>query len=368
MKVLHIVSDLGQGGAQSYVCDLLKCHQQMGGIESEVIALFFKGSLWERVERLGISIECLELRNALDVPGIIRLYKRLKLSDHDIIQVHAIHPVVSALVGRLNSKNIYMEHGGGLLGGDWREKLIYLFFQKNYCRFISISQHMKKVMRDINPALERKISVIHNGVDIERIDTSRAKNNDDLPGIFNESKFRVGIIGRLVPQKGISTFLQVTEILAQKRDDIVFPIIGDGPLRSNLEAEAYRLRLQDRVIFMGFRADAISILKHFDVFLFTSDYEPFGIVLTEAMAAGIPVVALDHEGAVSEIIDDGIDGFIVKQKNFTLLAEKVLALLENSSLSEQIRQNAQKKVAHQFTMKENAIKVYELYQECLKNN
>ena len=66
---------------------------------------------------------------------------------------------------------------------------------------------------------------------------------------------------------------------------------------------------------LGYRKDIIPLMKTFDVMLFTSRYEPFGLVLTEAMAAGVPLVAMDAAGAVSEIVRHGIDGIVVKGLN-----------------------------------------------------
>lgn len=364
MKVLHVVSDLGQGGAQSYVCDLLKCHCEVTSMDIELVALFFKGPLWNRVEKLGIPVKCLNMRSAVDVRGIIRLYRHLNSGGYDIIHVHHIHPAISAIVGTQKSGNVYTEHGGGLLGGDWKDKLVYKWFQGNYCRFIAISQEMSGAMTGVNSAISNRVSVIHNGVDLGKIDSIAASDGLGLPALFNSSQYRVGIIGRLEPQKGVATFIEAAAALAKIRDDVVFPIIGEGSLRDGLEKQVRELGLQDRVMFLGFRADAISILKRFDVLLFTSEYEPFGLVVTEAMAAGVPVVALHRKGAIPEIIDDGVDGFVVTSHASRNLVYKVDALLQDEGLGKTLARNARNKVERKFTMKANAAEVVRVYEGC----
>jgi glycosyltransferase involved in cell wall biosynthesis len=333
-------------------------------MDIELVALFFKGPLWNRVEKLGIPAKCLNVRGAADIRGIARLYRHLKSGGYDIVHVHHIHPAISAIVGQLESGNVYTEHGGGLLGGDWKDKLVYRWFQGNYCRFIAISSEMSGVMTGANSAISSRVSVIHNGVDLEKIDSVAASDGLGLPALFNSSRYRVGIIGRLEPQKGVATFIEAAAALAKTRDDVVFPIIGEGSLRDSLERQVRELGLQDRVMFLGFRTDAISILKRFDVFLFTSDYEPFGLVVTEAMAAGVPVVALHRKGAIPEIIDDGVDGFVVTSLASHDLAYKVDALLQDEGLGRTLTRNARKKVERRFTMKANAAEVVRVYETC----
>lgn len=368
MRILHIVSDLGQGGAQSYVLDLLKQHEQQPGIYSELLALFFKGALWDRVEGLNIRASCLEIRGALDIPGFYRLYRHLIAGSYDIVHVHHIHPAVSALVGRLPGKNIYTEHGGGLLGGGWIEKLVYHWFHSNYCRFIAISREMDRVMAAENPAVKNRIRVVYNGVDLEKIDTVDTIDSDKVPRQFNNASLRVGIIGRLEKQKGIENFIDAAIIIAASHDNVVFPVIGDGSLMEHLKAKSKSLGIGDRVLFLGYRTDAIEILSRFDLLLFTSEYEPFGLVLTEAMAAGIPVVALHKKGAVPEIINDGVEGYVIRNGGAQALAERACSLLDDTELRSQMAEAARARVEAQFTMQGNANRILEIYSECLESN
>jgi len=356
---------MGHGGAQDYLCNLLRCCQRMGGIENEVIALFFKGPLWERIKGIGIPATCLNLRGALDIFRIVRLCCCLRLSKHDIIHVHHFNPIANAIICVLAKNNVFTEHGGALLSGDWKPKLIYWIFYRKYCRIIAISKAMAKVMGEVNSRAIRRINVVYNGTDIMGVDSMPSHRGCGLPRRFNNSRYRVGIVGRLVQQKGHSTFLDTAARLARIRDDIAFPIVGDGPLRKDLEAKAKYLNLTQNVLFLGYRSDAISILKRFDVYLFTSYQEGFGLVLVEAMAAGVPIVALDQQGAVREIIENGVDGIVVDRKDPNLLAEQVVRLIEDSSLRKRLILNARQKVEKRFSIEKNASEVFGIYSECL---
>jgi len=307
----------------------------------------------------------MNMRNGRDLAGNIRLIRRLSAVDHDIVHVHHSNPFVSAVLRRRPGRNLFTEHGGGLLAGDWRSRLVYRLFVRSYCRFIAISDAMGEIMCRCSPLVRDRLTVVHNGSDIENIQCLPPHSGEGLPDAFNRARYRVGIVGRLVRQKGISTFLRAVAVVARARSDVVFPVVGDGPLRSALETEARELGIEDCVLFLGFRDDALALLKRLDVFLFTSEQEPFGLVLTEAMAAGVPIVALNLEGAVGEILGDGEDGLIVDGVDIEALAAKVLALLDDQALRERIADSGRKKVREQFTIQKNAEAIMNLYRQCL---
>ena len=366
-SVLHLVSDLGQGGAQRYTCDLIKQQIASGDMEVEIAAVFYKGALWENLEALPITMSCLGVKNAIDIPGLLRLYRFMRSRKFDVIHVHHIHPAISVFLWSLPSAHIYTEHGGGLLGGGWKERIVYNFFHGNYCRFIAISAEMKKFMSTIKPNIERKITVVHNGVDIDSIDAVPVYVDSVGDPIFSPGGSYIGIIGRLEPQKGIHHFIEVAKMVIEKKPNTIFLIIGEGSLYGKLSDLVKAYGLENKVRFLGYRVDAISILKRLEVFLFTSDYEPFGLVITEAMACRVPVVAMHLRGAVPEIIDDGVNGYVVMGKDYNAMSDRVLGLLDDQRQSEAMVLSARKKVERMFTMYTNAQQIKEIYKECVSS-
>jgi glycosyltransferase involved in cell wall biosynthesis len=224
---------------------------------------------------------------------------------------------------------------------------------------------MAKLMLNANSAIASKISVVYNGTDVNQIDTIKPIERNALPSDLMDAQFRIGIVGRLVPQKGIDTFLQVAAIIARRRRNIKFCIVGDGPLHMKMITEAKRLGITDSVFFLGFRTDAMRILKIFDVFLLTSNWEPFGLVITEAMAARVPIVALSLKGAVGEILEDQLEAFVVNRKDPVILADRIMRVLEDTNLRRFLIHNARRKVEEFFSIEENAKSIYQIYLECL---
>jgi len=368
MKVLHVLWDLGHGGAQAYVRDLIQEHLASGKVKAEVLTLNHMGVIANEIESLDVPVKQIGMRSGFDLISVLKLFKYLQRCNSDILHSHSHNFAFNWLLGRIHIPKVYTEHGGNLLAGRLRNRWAHKLFGQNYCKLIAISEHMAQVMRNANVKIADKIYVVYNGIDVRKIDASIPIESNMLPDGLVQAKFKVGVIGRLVHQKGIDTFLEAAAIIARARNNTSFAIVGDGPLRYELLAKADQLGIAKRVFFLGFRQDASRILKVFDVFLFTSNYEPFGLVLTEAMAARVPLVALSLKGAVGEIIKDGVDGFVVEKKEPALLANMVVRLLEDQNLGGYFTRNARKKVEQNFTIEQNAKKVFQIYMKCLEES
>jgi glycosyltransferase involved in cell wall biosynthesis len=143
-------------------------------------------------------------------------------------------------------------------------------------------------------------------------------------------------VGRLVPQKGVSTLLRGFERVQQSAEATLV-IVGDGPNRQSLQKLASKLGLEDRVRFVGWvpyeRLD--SFYSQADIVVVPSLYEPYGRVIAEAMSLGRPVVATDTEGA-ADLIRDGETGFIVPIEDPGALADRILYLLGNPRVAREV--------------------------------
>lgn len=138
----------------------------------------------------------------------------------------------------------------------------------------------------------------------------------------------IGALGRLHEQKGFDILLQAVAVLRDEGIDFALRIAGDGPARGELEALTATLDLTDRVTFCGWVSPATPYLAGLDLFVMSSRYEPFGLVVIEAMAAGLPVVASAIEGPV-EILRDGHFGLMFPNEDVTALASALKSALGN---------------------------------------
>lgn len=145
-------------------------------------------------------------------------------------------------------------------------------------------------------------------------------------------------VGRLVPEKGQAYLLQAFAQLDVSDWKLV--ILGDGPLRENLEKQIIELGLDDNVLMPGAVNDVDRWLAEASVFVFSSVSEGFPNALVEAMAAGLPCVSFDCEAGPRDIIEHGVNGFLVEEGNIDELVEKIVLLINNITLADMLGSNA----------------------------
>ncbi len=127
-------------------------------------------------------------------------------------------------------------------------------------------------------------------------------------------------MGRLVPQKGFDMLLDAFSRVAGKHPEWSLKVLGKGPLKAQLEAQAELLGLKNRVNFAGTVPDPFPVLRESDLFVFASRFEGFGNALAEAMACGLPVISFDCPAGPSEIILNGMNGVLVPREDVAALA------------------------------------------------
>jgi glycosyltransferase involved in cell wall biosynthesis len=174
----------------------------------------------------------------------------------------------------------------------------------------------------------------------------------------------VGTVGRLDPQKGHRFLLAAFSRVLSNAPDAVLLVIGDGPLRGKLQAEAKELGLSDRVRFLGQRGDVPALLSCMDVYVQASLWEGMPNAVMEAMAAARPVVATAVDGA-KELITDGETGWLVEPSDATAMAERIAHALEDVKEAESVGAAAARRMARDFTVQQMVLAYDKLYRELL---
>jgi glycosyltransferase involved in cell wall biosynthesis len=150
-------------------------------------------------------------------------------------------------------------------------------------------------------------------------------------------------VTRLSPQKAPLDFVATAAQVAAQRRDAHFVIVGDGPLRAEVEAQVSALGLARRVRLTGLRRDVPDLLHSFDIFALTSLWEGLPRVLPQAMAAGLPIVATAVDGN-AEAVTDGGNGFLTPAGDPPAMAAALLRLLESPALREDMGRVGQTRV------------------------
>ncbi|MDK2984623.1 MAG: hypothetical protein PWQ96_265 [Clostridia bacterium] len=231
---------------------------------------------------------------------------------------------------------------------------------------ITVSQALQKSVSRIEKCNEKKICTIYNGIDL---------NNFNLLLDCNEIKKQlnldlkspvVGVISRLIPQKGVHLFLKAAKIILDKLPDTKFLVAGEGPQRPSLEKMAYGLGLADKVIFLGYVPNVPALLPLINVFLIPSLSEGLSIGAIEAMAARRPIVAF-AVGGLPEVIENCKTGFLVQKGDYISLAEKTVNLINNRKIAEKFGVAARQVVEEKFTLSVMVAETERLYNELLHN-
>ena len=170
--------------------------------------------------------------------------------------------------------------------------------------------------------------------------------------------------GRLEHGKGPDLFIEAAGLIHQKRPDVYFLAVGDGPLRSVLHIRANEKRLP--AVFVGRQADLRIALGASTVLVVPSRQEAFGRVLIEAMAMGVPVVAA-RVGGIPEVCTDGHTALLVPAEDPHALADAVVRTLEDRAGTAMRVHAAIEDVRTRFSLADHAKQVCRLYQQVLTN-
>ena len=226
----------------------------------------------------------------------------------------------SFIVSRHNAENFYPA------GPKLLSKLLSRFVLRRAFALISISQAVSAFLRATSElGAQVRNEIIPYGIEISQI----------MPfekGVLNSNYIKLGTVSRLVHQKNIPLLLNAMQKLTADRSyKWSLQIIGVGPLLEELQSLSSKLGIQDSVVWLGQTTKIEDFYKTLDVFVLTSDYEGFGLVLLEAMNAGVPVIARDIS-AIPEVLGTDHPG-LVNSDNPIEFAERISKLAMSTELS-----------------------------------
>ncbi|MHB0975665.1 MAG: glycosyltransferase family 4 protein [Candidatus Aquicultorales bacterium] len=198
---------------------------------------------------------------------------------------------------------------------------------------------------------EAKRRVIENGVELPVFEGERRPTG------------RVAYVGRLAPEKGVDLFLEAAKLLLDEGANHSFVVVGDGPLRAQLEGQARGLGIETSIEFMGFVEDAKTLLDSFDVLVLPSRSEGQPMVVLEAFAAGCPVVA-SNVGGVAGLLSDGC-GIAVEPGDASAIGRAVKKVMADPEELGKIRETARRKVEKDYSAERMAERTMDVYREVL---
>lgn len=372
ISVMFLVTRLGGGGAEQQLMELVR------GIDKErflptVVSLYPGGVIEPEVKKIpGMELYSVNRKGKFDLQFITRIIKLLRRQQVDIIQPF-ITPatcfgMLAALIARTPVK-IVTERSGGSLQDNFGQSFYRKAedFLSRYADWIIPNSGAGRnvlVKRGIAPD---RIKVIYNGINTERVnpgldEITRIQSTMKLAG--NERV--VGITANLNPVKDHVTFLKGAMIVHREMPETRFAILGDGPLRDELEGMVKELSMESYVTFFGHQRDIASYIYCFDVACLCSHYsEGCSNAILEAMALGKPVVA-SNVGGNQELVEHGKTGFLVPAWDPQALADSVLTCLRQADLSRKMGQRSRDIVKERFSLARMVSDYEKLYERSLE--
>ncbi len=335
-------------------------HLTRRGHEVHVITSLDEG-LPEEICENGIHIRRLP-RIRVRFVGVFAFWaaiiRTIRMVNPDIVHAQSLYIAIPALVSKRFLKIPYLVWGRGsdVYLPNRFTKLTAKTILKNADSVLALTKEMKRVMQVI---YDREIAVVPNGIDLNEY-TAR------LPAREVEGcKKRILFVGRLHPVKGVQYLLQAMKIVHEEMPEARLILVGDGEERDILESLTDNLGIRGCVEFVGKVPHEMipDYMYHADVFVLPSLSESFGIVNLEAMACGLPIVAT-RVGGLPDVIEDGVNGYLVGTREPREIAERLLMVMQNDEMQEEISTNNREK-AKLFTWENVAIKVEMEYQKAI---
>lgn len=207
-----------------------------------------------------------------------------------------------------------------LLANWWERRWLMKQYEKSKTHFIAISEDVEAYLKENCPSLNGRITRVPNAIDRKRF---LVKRDDNSP----KPVFKLLSVGSLVPKKNHAYLIGVAKILKEKGYSFEINVLGDGPLREDLVLKTEIAGCANNLFFRGSVPDVPRWMAESDLYVHPANYEPFGLVLIEAMTSGMPVISLDGRGNRG-LIENGVTGYFLPvdapQEEFVKRVEEVM--------------------------------------------
>jgi glycosyltransferase involved in cell wall biosynthesis len=366
-RVLHVQKVSGIAGSEAHLLTLLPRLRALG-VRPAMLAL--QGpeggaeGFVERMRAAGVPAETMPIRGDAD-PGLpLRLARHVRRAGFDAVHTHLLHAdlygrVAGRLAGRRVLSTYHCDDPFHLIRGVRQADAA----TARLCtRIVCISHAVADFVHREIGVPRRLLRVIHYGME----PPAAQRGGADLRALVGAAPGErvLGIVGRLVEQKGHVYLLRALPAVQRAAPDVRLAVVGDGGLRGELESLAAELGVAGRVHFLGYRDDAQQLTGQFDVALVPSIFEGFGMVCLEAMGAARPVVA-SRVSAIPEIILDGETGVLVPPRDPDALAAAVLRLLDDPARAREMGARGRRRLEEEFTVDAMVQRTAELYRSVL---
>ncbi|HOV21519.1 MAG TPA: glycosyltransferase family 4 protein [bacterium] len=331
----------------------------------------FRKKIWNEIIVIELFSPNIKYIGTLFYYFFLTTYLFLTMRQYKVILVFFLKhsAFISIFISKILGKKVICRIAGTGKYGDIQtlKKIkfhqILLYILRKADKYITLTECMKKELLEekFDP---KKIEIIPNGVDIKKF---RPPDNKEIlkEKIGIKKKKILVFIGRLSEEKGLKILLK-----AIKNDifkNTLLYIVGKGYLETELNEFVKTNCITDRVVFTGFKQDVVPFLQVADVFVLPSISEGFSNALLESMATGLPVVATKVSGNI-DIIENGINGFLVEPENSEELAKALEKILKDENLARKMGEENRRKIVENYSIDKIVEKYIALYNNLISKS
>lgn len=370
MKILLVIPNLKKGGAERLVLDILKQLLLDKNFEAQLV--IFRDEIEYQVEDIREFIQIIPSSVALSfkrkpVLRINELQTFIEQFMPDVIHTHLFEAeIVSRFCNyskarwfthvhdnmpQLKNLSFKLLANKQAVTNYFEKKILFKnYFRNGGTHFIAISSHTEAYIKSVQS--KYPVTLLHNAIDVKRFqNTNEFKqpitNSDDSQttpnfqplthnaSLLNPQPSTLNLIniGSFVSKKNQNFLLDIIFELKARNFNVNCIFLGDGPTKKEVEMRAMDLNIINQCNFLGNVEQVEEYLWKSDVYVHTAIYEPLGLVLIEAMAAGLPIVTLDGHGN-RDLMENGKNGFILKEQDPKMFATKIIEVYRNQEIKE----------------------------------
>jgi sugar transferase (PEP-CTERM/EpsH1 system associated) len=365
LRVAHVVLSMELGGLETIVVDLVRESRRVGQSVA-VVCLEQPGVLAAQVEALGTQVTCLDKPCGLRMELIGRLESLWRELQPAVVHTHQIGALFYAGPAARRAGVplvVHTEHGKHY-GQRRRTRWLGWLAGRHAARFFCVSADIAAAAEAYRIVPRRKLHVVPNGIDLERFrDRGERSTVREMLGIPPGAP-TIGTVGRLCEVKRQDLLIGAFERVRARLGDAHLLLVGDGPWMGRLRELVASLGLADRVHFAGYQAQPAPYHQAMNVFALTSQSEGMPLVVLEAWAAGVPVVAT-RVGGLPDLVDDGRTGVLVDFGDEDALARALCDLLANPDSAGRLGEAGRQQVESRFSLRRMADEYQRHYIELL---
>lgn len=351
-NILFIARAPIHGGTENVVLQLCEIFQPL---VNKIVVCAGTGFNQEPLKRMGIKfyvIPDLENKNPLNMIKISAKLKRIVKAEN-ITVIHTHHRMAAFYVSllRLYKKSCFINTSHN----TFFNKIKLTHFAYNHAHLIACGKMVKENL--VNEFGLKDVTIIRNAV---KPFEGAIVEEPVLKELHNQDYFLIGNVGRLTEQKGFKYFIESMPLVLKEHPRTKFVIIGSGELEDSLRELADRLKVSNDIIWLGYRKDVQNLMGQLDLIVLSSLWEGLPLTPIEAFSVGKAVVATSVDGTIEEV-KSGINGYLVKPKNGSDLAQKINEYL-NCANKKQLQQNAFNEFKQEYSFEKFRDKMIHYYQ------